>query len=102
MLCLSQFSQIKKKEAIILQQQKQKQNKTFKIANIVIIMMIWLWTTAISSVASESDANTNTDILTPTENQFFEMRATEIKEIEGKNRQVIFELWGYDIEFKRV
>lgn len=64
----------------------------------MMIMMIWLWTTAMSSMASE----TNGDTILPTENQYFEMRATEIKEVEGKNRQVTFELWGYDIEFKRI
>ncbi len=36
------------------------------------------------------------------ETQYFELRATEIKNIDGKNRQVIMELYGKDIEFKRI
>lgn len=31
-----------------------------------------------------------------------ELRGAQIKEIEGKNRQLIMELWGNDIEFKRI
>lgn len=31
-----------------------------------------------------------------------ELRATQIKDIEGKNRQLIMELWGNNIEFKRI
>lgn len=39
-----------------------------------------------------------------TENLYshFELRATEIKETEDGNRQLIMELWGNDIEFKRI
>lgn len=40
--------------------------------------------------------------LQPTENQFLELRATEINKIEGQNRQVIMELWGNELEFKRI
>ena len=91
-----------------MQQQMQKHNKkkkTLNIASIVIVLMVWLCTIVFSSfssfsMASETDDNANT--ITPTENQYLEMRATEIKEVEGKNRQVTFELWGYDVEFKGV
>lgn len=36
----------------------------------------------------------------PAGNQYMELKATTINEIEGKDKQVIFELWSYDIEFK--
>lgn len=86
-------------------QKHNKKKKTLNIASIVIVLMVWLCTIVFSSfssfsMASETDDNANT--ITPTENQYLEMRATEIKEVEGKNRQVTFELWGYDVEFKGV
>lgn len=34
--------------------------------------------------------------------QYFELGATQIKEVEGQNKQVIMELWGYNLEFKRI
>ena len=36
----------------------------------------------------------------PTTNQYIELRATKIKDVEGNGKQVIFELWGHDIKFK--
>lgn len=39
-------------------------------------------------------------LVEPTENQFFELRAVKVTNIEGKDKQVIFELWAREIEFK--
>lgn len=39
-------------------------------------------------------------LVEPTENQFFELRAVKVTNIEGKDKQVIFELWAHEIEFK--
>ncbi len=41
-------------------------------------------------------------IIEPGENQYLELKATSIKDVEGQNKQVIMELWGYDIDFKRI
>lgn len=38
----------------------------------------------------------------PTDNQFLELRAVEINEVEGQNKQLIMELWGNELEFKRI
>lgn len=38
----------------------------------------------------------------PTDDQYLELKATNITEIEGKNKQVIMELWGHEIDFKRI
>lgn len=38
--------------------------------------------------------------VTPSEDQYFELRAKNVNAIEGKDKQVIFELWGHNIEFK--
>lgn len=39
-------------------------------------------------------------LVEPIENQFFELRAVKVTNIEGKDKQVIFELWAHEIEFK--
>lgn len=39
-------------------------------------------------------------LVEPTENQFFELKAVKVTNIEGKDKQVIFELWAHEIEFK--
>ena len=36
----------------------------------------------------------------PTEDQFFELRAVKVTNIEIKDNQVIFELWAHEIEFR--
>lgn len=38
--------------------------------------------------------------LQPQDTQYLEMRAVEIKEVEGEGKQLIFELWAHDIDFK--
>ena len=38
-------------------------------------------------------------LVEPTEDQFFELRAVKVTNIEGKDKQVIFELWAHEIEF---
>ena len=38
----------------------------------------------------------------PTYDQYLELKATNITEVEGKNKQVIMELWGHEIDFKRI
>ena len=47
-------------------------------------------------------ASNDTTCITPEDNQYLELRATEVKEVEGQNKQVIMELWGNNIEFKRI
>lgn len=42
------------------------------------------------------------DVLIPNDNQFFELRAVLVTDIAGQNKQVIMELWGNNIEFKRI
>lgn len=40
--------------------------------------------------------------LEPSDNQYFELRAVQVKNIEGQNKQIIMELWGNNVEFKRI
>lgn len=39
-------------------------------------------------------------LVEPTEDQFFELRAVKVTNIESKDKQVIFELWAHEIEFR--
>ena len=41
-------------------------------------------------------------VKTPSENQFLELRAVEVKDVEGQNKQVTMELWTNSIEFERI
>lgn len=41
-------------------------------------------------------------IIEPADNQYFELKATTITDVDGQNKQVIMELWGYEIDFKRI
>ncbi|MBQ2937577.1 MAG: hypothetical protein IJE05_01650 [Clostridia bacterium] len=47
-------------------------------------------------------ASSGTTSVMPEDNQYFELRATEVNAVEGQNKQVIMELWGNNIEFKRI
>ncbi len=40
------------------------------------------------------------NIIEPEENQYLELRAVEIKEVNGKNKQLIMELWANNIDLK--
>lgn len=44
----------------------------------------------------------NPDCVEPTDNQFLELRAVTVKDVAGQNKQVMMELWGNNIEFKRI
>lgn len=71
-------------------------HKSRKKLVIFICCAILLLVTLVPSLAATNN------VLTPAENQYFELRAVEVKEIEGKNKQVIMELWGHEIDFKRI
>ena len=60
------------------------------------ILIVFALATAI--LASDTGMN----IIEPEDNQYFELRAVKIKDVEGQNKQVIMELWGNNIEFKRI
>lgn len=59
-------------------------------------------TIIIFSTVAIMASGTDDSILTPEDNQYFELRAVTVKNVEGQNQQVIMELWGNNIEFKRL
>ncbi len=72
-------------------------NKIFTIIVICIVLII-------TNVNSVSFAKGPTNLVEPEENQYLELKAVEIKELETaggeKEQQLIMELWGNNLEFK--
>lgn len=73
-----------------------KARKMNKITMLIVMLAIIL---SIACISIYSLADT-TKILTPTENQYLELRATSITEKEDGSKQLIMELWGHNLEFK--
>lgn len=67
-------------------------------ATIIIILVMLFSQFDIAMAINITDEN----CLTPEDNQYLELRAVEVKEVEGQNKQVIMELWGNNVEFKRI
>lgn len=89
-------SKAKMKGVLSLQLSQLKLNE--KILKIVITCIAIICVSATIIMASETD----TDCITPSENSYFELKTVKVTDIEGKNKQVIMELWGNNIEFKRI
>lgn len=71
----------------------EKNNKiSTKVIYICVILLL-----VCSSIVMASIPTTRVN---PEDNQYFELRAVKIENVEGQNKQVIMELWGHDIEFK--
>lgn len=78
-------------------------------AKIMFVMIIY-----IISLLSSVNIVTATDILHPekeimqplsiedNDEDYLELRAVKVEDIEGKNKQVIMELWSNNINFERV
>ena len=41
-------------------------------------------------------------LLIPTDDQYLELKAVQAKEVTGQNKQVIMQLWGHNLEFRRI
>ncbi len=69
-----------------------------KTLKIVIACITIICVSATIIMASEADK----DCIVPPENSYFELRAVKVTDVEGKNKQLMMELWGNNIEFKRI
>ena len=77
--------------------QKLKMRKLKAILIVIIYLVSLFWNIALAFKSNIVYAASNEVILEPAENQYFEMRAVEVKEVENQNKQVIMELWGNNI-----
>lgn len=75
----------------------EKITKTNKIKKIIILIIALILSASTIILASGTDKN----CLTPTDEQFLELRATKITDVDGQNKQVTMELWGNNIAFQR-
>ena len=71
-------------------------HKSSKKLTIFLCSVILLLVTLVPSLATAENR------LTPEESQYFELRAVEVKDIDGQNKQVVMQLWGHEIDFKRI
>lgn len=65
------------------------------------IIIIWIILLICSMLGIIVEASSTTTI-EPAENQYFEFRAAKINDTGENGKQVIMELWGHNIDFKRV
>lgn len=63
------------------------------------IAIIYMFTSPIS-IAADIEQDTDANCLTPADDQYLELRAAEVRDVEGQNKQIIMELWGHNLEFK--
>lgn len=69
------------------------ENLLKKLTAVILILVMMFINMAIVVEASTIE---------PTDDQYLELKATNITEVEGKNKKVIMELWGHEIDFKRI
>ena len=63
------------------------ENLLKKLTAVILILVMMFINMAIVVEASTIE---------PTDDQYLELKATNITEVEGKNKQVIMELWGHE------
>lgn len=90
----------RKKEALGLR----KRNRTNSLFNLIIVIWIALFAIVICSAIVEASETSTLITIEPSDvkGQYFELRATSLKDVPGEGRQLIMELWGHDIDFKRI
>lgn len=74
----------------------QNARKTKKSINLIVLIVIVM----ICSLLIRSNVYATTEAI-PRDDQYLELRATTINEVEGQGKQVIMELWGHEMDFKR-
>lgn len=77
-------------------------HKIKKILTVIIASIIILQSNTNLVMASDIVDEVDENYVKANENQYLELRAVEVKEVTGQNKQVIMELWGHDIDFKRI
>lgn len=72
------------------------QTVSHKMKKLICIMLL-----VSSLVVIVKAASTDDSILEPSDDQYLELRAVSVNDISGQDKQVIMELWGNNIDFKR-
>lgn len=65
---------------------------------IAVLICIFLLLGNVAIIFAANDEN----LLVPTDDQYLELKAVQAKEVSGQNKQVIMQLWGHNLEFRRI
>ena len=65
---------------------------------IAVLICIFLLLGNVATILAANDV----DLLTPTDDQYLELKAVQAKDVIGQNKQVILQLWGHNLEFRRI
>lgn len=65
-----------------------------QLAKILVVVTVFFIVIIINTCISQATT------LKPNDSQNLEMRAIEVKEVQGNGKQVMFELWANDVDFK--
>lgn len=52
----------------------------------------------VATIFAANDEN----LLVPTDDQYLELKSVQVKDVTGQNKQVIMQLWGHNLEFRRI
>jgi len=66
---------------------------------IKVIALLMILALLLGLCSTQVEAST---IVEPMSNQYFELRATDTIEREDGTKQMIMELWGHNLDFKRI
>ena len=70
----------------------------FFMQKIFLISSIFLLLGNVATILAANDV----DLLIPTDDQYLELKAVQAKDVTGQNKQVIMQLWGHNLEFRRI
>ena len=65
---------------------------------IAVLICIFLLLGNVATILAANDES----LLTPTDDQYLELKAVQAKDVTGQNKQVIMQLWGHNLEFRRI
>ncbi|MCI9038770.1 MAG: hypothetical protein HFJ29_02645 [Clostridia bacterium] len=65
---------------------------------IAVLICIFLLLGNVATIFAANDEN----LLVPTDDQYLELKAVQVKDVTGQNKQVIMQLWGHNLEFRRI
>ena len=65
---------------------------------VAVLICIFLLLGNVATILAANDEN----LLVPTDDQYLELKAVQVKDVTGQNKQVIMQLWGHNLEFRRI
>lgn len=77
-----------------MQTQRKIMNKLNSVLEVILIVLMILFVAGTNKVYAE------TTTILPTEDQYLELRAVEVRNVSGQNQQVVMELWSHNLDYK--